>query len=331
MISNIRPPPRTTLLPIHDDKRSRIMVVRPHHKFHFYQRIIKSFFMKEDNNKKIINYVKAIGITASACGVLAKAFLEWKKYIDQPKRAAAAKKVKLESLKAEEKIKTEAAIERQRKLHEQRVAFKIAESQSTIGKSNSCEDTAVQKPSVIECTWLQDFSIKFSMPELPEFLVPLMVGVPEGYEAAMLFHILSMFGALCFSQVRAKYLDGKLHGPSLQVIAEAPWGTGKAKFEDLYNCLFEAVISESREKMCLDEESEYSKIVQIAGFNTSRAKFFDILSKNDGVFFYIFNSEVAGVRDAMKTGKTLSFEFLRKAFEGGYVDYDSMAKGGAHG
>lgn len=335
MIPNIRPPPRKTLFPIHDDKRSRVMVVRPHHKFCFYQRIIKSFFMKEDNNKKIINYVKAIGITASACGVLAKAFLEWKKYIDQPKRAAAAKKVKLESLKAEEKIKTEAAIERQRKLHEQRVAFKIAESQSTIGKSNSCEDTAVQKPSVIECTWLQDFSSKFSMPELPEFLVPLMVGVPEGYQAAMLFHLLSMFGALCFSQVRAKYLDAKLHAPSLQVIIEAPWGSGKAKFEDMFNALFVDIILETRKKITIrdaeDEDGTIAQIIQIAGFNTSRRRLFDIFSNNCGVFFFAFESEIRSLQTAMRQGNGIRFEFLRKAFEDGFVDYDSMKKKCSHG
>ena len=47
-------------------------------------------------------------------------------------------------------------------------------------------------------TWLEKFKSQFTMPELPPFLGKIMSGVPQGYEEPMLFHMLSMLGAMCF-------------------------------------------------------------------------------------------------------------------------------------
>ena len=102
----------------------------------------------------------------------------------------------------------------------------------------------------VQPSWLENFQKKFKMPALRGILDTLINGVcPIGYEPAMLIHLLSMFGALCFSKVRAKYLDGILHAPNLQLIIEGGWGTGKGKFETIHKLLFARIIATDAEKM----------------------------------------------------------------------------------
>ena len=71
----------------------------------------------------------------------------------------------------------------------------------------------------------------------------------------MLLHVLSMLGAMCFSKVRALYSDGIIHAANLQVIVEGNWGTGKAKFEQLFKELFSRIIKRSLDKIeCMDDK-----------------------------------------------------------------------------
>lgn len=183
--------------------------------------------------------------------------------------------------------------------------------------------------------WYEEFHRKFTMPELPDFLKPIMSGVPEGYHDAMLAHLLSMFGAICFSNVRSEYLDDQEHAPNIQVIIEAPWGSGKAKFEVVYKTLFQRIIEETAWKRKNNYYIDYvngkakrvkiKRIFQIAGFNTSQSRIFEILADNDSVHFYMFESEARAARTAIKKGNGPKFEHLRKAFEGGMVDQDNKS------
>ena len=178
-----------------------------------------------------------------------------------------------------------------------------------------------------EVSFVDDFNSKFKMPSLtrfPFFLGHILAGLPKGYWVPMLLHLLSMFGALCFSKVRALYLDGKQHAPNLQVIVEGGWGQGKAKFEDLYHKLFGRVITSDRAKL-LEENDESTKkahphhIIQTAGIGLTRAKMFDVLADNQDVHIYIFESEIKALVNSLKGTGGITTDHLRKAFENGLV------------
>ena len=182
-------------------------------------------------------------------------------------------------------------------------------------------------------TWLEKFKTNFTMPTLPPFIDRIMQGVPTGYEEAMLLHLCAMLGAMCFSKVRARYSDGIIHAANLQVVVEGNWGTGKAKFEQLFKELFSRIINRSKSKIDLmsDPKDETVRIVQTTGIGTSMSKYVDILANNQECHMYIFNSEVRALFYDLKKGNGVNFDFLRKAFENGDVCRNNRSKDGKNG
>lgn len=175
--------------------------------------------------------------------------------------------------------------------------------------------------------FIEDFESKFKKPNLgrlPFVLGHILSCLPKGYLVPMLLHLLSMFGALCFSKVRALYLDGKRHAANLQVLVEGGWGQGKAKCEDLYHALFERVITSDRAKL-LEENDESTKksrphrIIQTAGIGLTRAKMFDVLADNQEIHIFIFESEIKALVNSLKGTGGITTDHLRKAFENGLV------------
>ena len=201
-----------------------------------------------------------------------------------------------------------------RERHSQKEA-PVAESET------SAEDEELEaQPS-----WLGRFMGRFKMPDLFGILKTTIAICPPGYEPAMLLHLLSMFGALCFSKVRAKYLDGLLHAPNLQVVIEGGWGTGKAKFEAIYNLLFARIIDADVEKMnCIVPEDDIHPVVQTVGLGLTRAKYFEVLFATKGLHLYNFSSEILAVINDLKKQNGLTFEHFRKAFENSKVYQNNM-------
>jgi len=189
----------------------------------------------------------------------------------------------------------------------------------------SMEDEEADKELEAQPSWLGRFMGRFKMPDLFGILKTTIAICPPGYEPAMLLHLLSMFGALCFSKVRAKYLDGLLHAPNLQVVIEGGWGTGKAKFEAIYNLLFARIIDADVEKMnCIVPEDDIHPVVQTVGLGLTRAKYFEVLFATKGLHLYNFSSEILAVINDLKKQNGLTFEHFRKAFENGKVYQNNM-------
>lgn len=189
------------------------------------------------------------------------------------------------------------------------------------------EDVDDQTPPEDEVDFIDDFNSKFKTPSLthlPFFLGHILACLPKGYMVPMLLHLLSMFGALCFSKVRALYLDGKRHAANIQVVVEGGWGQGKAKLEDLYHILFERVIESDRTKL-LEENDESTKksrphrIIQTAGIGLTRAKMFDVLADNQEIHIFIFESEIKALVNSLRGTCGITTDHLRKAFENGLV------------
>lgn len=176
------------------------------------------------------------------------------------------------------------------------------------------EQTAGEQTSK---TWSEKFLDEFGpMPELPPILLFVVERSPAGYEVAMVGTLLCAFAALCFSKVRAKYLDGKVHAPNLQVLVEGNWGAGKEKFMTALNALFKRLFDRDKEKY---SSSDKGKIIQWAGISATETKFIDILADNGEVHVLMVSSEVLAAVNNMRKQNGLTAEYYRKAFDNGEV------------
>ena len=172
--------------------------------------------------------------------------------------------------------------------------------------------------------WSEWFLDEFGpMPELPPMLQFVVERSPAGYEVAMTVTLLCAFAALCFSKVRAKYLDGKVHAPNLQVLVEGNWGAGKEKFMTALNALFKRLFDRDKEKFLSTGEG---KIIQCAGISATESKFIDIMSKNGGVHVLMVSSEVLAAVNNMRKQNGLTAEYYRKAFDNGEVYRGNRSK-----
>ena len=188
-----------------------------------------------------------------------------------------------------------------------------------VPENESCEED--EQPEEEEApkpmTWSERFRDEFGpLPELPPMLQFVVERSPAGYEVAMTVTLLCAFAALCFSKVRAKYLDGKVHAPNLQVLVEGNWGTGKEKFMTALNALFKRLFDRDKAKYSSDDEG---KIIQWAGISATESKFIDILADNGEVHVLMVSSEVLAAVNNMRKQNGLTAEYFRKAIDNGEV------------
>ena len=174
-------------------------------------------------------------------------------------------------------------------------------------------------------TWSEKFLDEFGpMPELPPMIQFVVERSPAGYEVAMTVTLLCAFAALCFSKVRAKYLDGKVHAPNLQVLVEGNWGTGKEKFMTALNVLFKRLFDRDKQKFL--SSSNEGQIIQWAGISATESKFIDIMAKNGEVHVLMVSSEVLAAVNNMRKQNGLTAEYYRKAFDNGQVSRGNRSK-----
>ena len=173
-------------------------------------------------------------------------------------------------------------------------------------------------------TWSERFVEEYGpMPELPSMIQFVVERSPAGYEVAMTVTLLCAFAALCFSKVRAKYLDGKVHAPNLQVLVEGNWGTGKEKFMTALNALFKRLFDHDKEKFMSTKEGQ---IIQWAGITATESKFIDIMANNGEVHVLMVSSEVLAAVNNMRKQNGLTAEYYRKAFDNGEVYRGNKSK-----
>ena len=179
--------------------------------------------------------------------------------------------------------------------------------------------------------WIDCFHSKFPMPDYSSIpiLASVLDGCPGDYKDAVMMSLLPAFGALGFSKVRALYLDGKQHSPSIQVIVEGEQGSGKGTILSFYQTLFERVIDADKEKLTRKDTSD--AIIQTAGINISQAKFHEVMANNQGVHIHAIETETATVKNVFKKSNGLSFDFLRKAFYNEPIYLNNMSKSATHG
>lgn len=139
----------------------------------------------------------------------------------------------------------------------------------------------------------------------------------------MLLHLLGTYGALCFSNVRAQYMDGRSHSPSLQVVIVGAQGSGKSIFKNVYEQdLFHRVVMEDREKA---RSNKPDQIIQTIGSEISKARLLELIAGNHDVYFYSMETEIDTVRQSFTKGGGLSSDLLRKAFSNESIFFGQQA------
>lgn len=276
----------------------------------------------ESGAKKIALWIAAIFTLCLIIRIIVDKIGTWT--INKANNSA---KEDLERVKCEEKAKLrERECEAEAKLHDtnnqsdvrkhreeklidleyEREKAKIRATEDSV--LNDGNDVADDSPS--DKLWLDEYRKKHPMPKLPGFL-NFIIGCPEGYEIAVLLNILSMLGAMCFSRVRATYLDGTAKAPNLQVVIEGISGAGKSLFKRIYDLFFERVKASDAER----EKSSEQKIISTKGIDTSTPALCELLDSNQGVHLYIQESEIIRVVELQKQKKGIPASYFLPAFD----------------
>lgn len=197
----------------------------------------------------------------------------------------------------------------------------IRQDLGLMGKKTVGEQAIDKEPALSE--WLQWFDTQFPMPgysAIPH-ISTILNGCPGGFRPAMLLHLLGTYGALCFSNVRAQYMDGRSHSPSLQVVIVGAQGSGKSIFKNVYEQdLFHRVVMEDRKKGRSDKPDQ---IIQTIGSEISKARLLELIAGNHDVYFYLMETEIDTVRQSFTKGGGLSSDLLRKAFSNESISLDN--------
>lgn len=162
--------------------------------------------------------------------------------------------------------------------------------------------------------WIDSFRAKHPMPDYSSipFLASVLDGCPDQYKDAMMLSFLTECGALCFSKVRAEYLDGQMHSPSLQTIVEGVHGSGKGKFLQMHKTFFERIIKIDAARMPYQKSGLY--IIQTAGINITQSMFYNVVAHNQDVHIYAIETETSIVERVFKKPNGLGPDYLRLAF-----------------
>lgn len=217
-----------------------------------------------------------------------------------------------------ERVKTDEKIRQHKELWKWQKEYSI---------KGSTTDEQSQNESSISC-WIKNFHSIFKMPGYDNIplLKQVLDGCPEGFKEAMLFHLLTMTGALCFSRVRAKY-NGDLHAPNLMTVVEGKQGSGKSRFDLIYKKLFSRIIEQDRIKTRKDIPGN---IKQTVGINITNSKFIDMLAENGKVHLYVIETELSRLLEVSRSGRIGFIEF-RKAFDNEDIEQFNKSKKSTQG
>lgn len=193
---------------------------------------------------------------------------------------------------------------------------RVASSASAISQDgDDKEPPETGSPTEQRVSWFEYYHDTFPtvLLDLPPIIMDFMAGCPEGYEEAMLAQLTATLGAICCSRVQAKSLDGFYKRPNLQVIIEAPSGSGKGLFNQLYKAMMERRIKVDSENLA--DFNSKQPILQTVGMAASSSMFTDILAYNKGVHCMAFEPEIKSVIESMKAQNGISQDLLCKAFD----------------
>lgn len=236
-------------------------------------------------------------------------------------KAHTDEKIRLENAKTDNRIRYEnACAENTMRIDNNRKKNKVEETKTKLeyfklkSQLRPSRGIVTNVCLVNPSKWISDFEAKFPTPYFSKIPVlgKIISGCPDGYKVPMALHLLTAMGAICFSRVRAPYMDGRKHGPNLLLIIEGESGSGKSYFASIYKDLFLEVIEEDRIKYA---NGGANTIISTAGIDISAPKFAELLANNKDVHNFIMETEFSTVEKVFSRNSSLDPEILRKAFD----------------
>ena len=218
-------------------------------------------------------------------------------------------------------------------------AAKIKETESILEKKQAYNLQKIElrrsksnlpEPQLSLREWNKEFHKRYGTPNYSgiPFLNEILNCCPQEYKDAMMFSLLPEFGAMVFSRVRAKFINGSMQSPNIMTVIEGVSGSGKSNFRDMHKLLFQHIIDAECKKLSNDEKGS---IIQFIGINISASQFIEMLARNRGVHMYIMEQEIDTAKDAFKKDGWLASSTIRKAFDND-IEYQNKkgesAKGG---
>ena len=269
-------------------------------------------------------WIAGTGVVLAICGFAIqrklKSSLANKDDAERQERERAANQAKedakLERELAIAKVKTQLEVDAysQKKKVDLDYEIQYDALKSANREENKNEGEALTQSST---SWIGKYMKNHPVPELPG-IIGFITKLSPGIQIAALLNTLSMFGAMCFSKVRAEYLDKKTHAPNLQVVIEGMSGSGKDFFKRLYDLFFDSITQADAQNI-----GKPGKILSTIGVDTSTSSLHEICADNQEVHRYIQESEIKHVTKCMKDKKGVSEEMLRYAFDNDYVTHTS--------
>lgn len=179
------------------------------------------------------------------------------------------------------------------------------------------------------CDWIKNFHSQHTMPSYKgiPLLEQILDACPNNYKDAMMLHMFTMLGAMCFSKVRAQYGE-IVHSPSILTIIEGKQGSGKGKFNLVYKELFQRIIEQDKKKLA---DENLDRIIQTTGIHISASKFIDMLATNKGVHLYAMEQEISQIRVSSSPKRCLSWVDFRKAFDNDEADQNNKSRNSTQG
>lgn len=202
-------------------------------------------------------------------------------------------------------------------------------SQESFQVTKSNDDVAVSNDSEVR-DWLENFEVEFprNFIQLPHIINEYAANCPVGFEVPVIVALTAELAG-CFSNVRAKYLDGKFHRPNIMVVIEAPFSSLKGQIKLMIDTLFERRIKRDFDKIA---DTERRKIIQTLAPNVTEATLLDILGNNQGIHTIIMDPETTTMVNAVRNKNNgISYEILRKAYDNDEITRMNRSKNAPQG
>ena len=224
---------------------------------------------------------------------------------------------------------TDDKIRRHKAETDDKIRFRKTQKQSNETYTSPSQFTKASEYAAsqgLNVNWIDAFNINFPHEDLPPILSEIVDGSPAGFDIPMLLSASAMFGALCFSRVRAQNLEGKGDAPNLQVVIQGTSASGKSKFNTVYETLFEHLIQRDNKKLYHKKgDNIENRIIQCMGANMSKARFAQLTAFNRGVHMMMVEPEINAVNSSIRENR-MDYARIRLAFNNERTTQDTMGK-----
>ena len=175
--------------------------------------------------------------------------------------------------------------------------------------------------------------------DLPRILQPLVKAAPEAYRESLILSMLPVLGTLG-TNVRGRYLDGRLHSPSFIVAVMAPPASGKSYIREPKDLLLKPIREQDEVNAALEREykeklrsAKNSKqqpvnpkaMIRLVPGSISNSKLLERLDYAEGKHLFSFVEEVDTLNRTNRTSWSGKSDIYRLSFDNAEYGQDYMS------